>query len=185
MPIRYRSSTNLSGEAEDLVGQAIRAEFDPLGDLLVNSLKTDWPEDTGKSKKSIQKRISGRGLLTRMLVFASSKIAEWIEKGRPKGAKQSPPNTLLAWVKRKGLGRTYDIKTRKLIRGRDRKRNFRTGRDTLLRRQKSIAFLIGRAIKRDGIKGKFLFRNLRQKHERDINAMYGRLKSRVAQALNK
>jgi hypothetical protein len=185
LPIRYRASTNLTDKAEDLVGQAIRDEFDPLGDSLVNSLQSEWPEDTGKSKKTIKKRISGRGLKTRMLIFASADHSEWIEKGRPKGAKQPPPDVLLAYVRRKGLGKAYDIKTRKLIRERDRIGKLRTGRDTLLRRQKSIAFLIGRAIKRNGIKGKFLFRDLRQKHEGEINAMYGRLRARIAQLLNK
>ncbi|MGA9773935.1 MAG: hypothetical protein WBV94_33195 [Blastocatellia bacterium] len=184
MPIRYRANTNL-GQAEDLVGQAVKAEFEPLGDSLVNSLQSEWPEDTGKSKKTIRKRITGRGLLVRMLIFAASAYAEWIEKGRPKGAKQPPPDKILAWVKRKGWGRAFNIKTRKLVRGRDRKRNLRTGRDTLLRRQKSIAFLIGRSIKRKGIKGKFLFRDLRQKHDVEINSMYDRLRSRVAQLLNK
>ena len=185
MPIRYRSSTNLGTEVEDLIGQAIRDEFEPLGDSLVNSLQSEWPEDTGKSKRSIKKRISGSGLRIRMSIYASAAHAEWIEKGRPKGAKQPPVAALLAWVKRKGWGKAFDIKTRKLIRGRDRKRNLRTGRDTLLRRQKSIAFLIGRSIKRNGIKGKFLFRDLRQKHDGEITAMYGRLRNRVAQLLNK
>jgi hypothetical protein len=185
MPIPYRREDNLKyPESEELIGQAVRDEFEPLGDSLVNSLNADWPEDTGKSKRSIRKRISGSGLKTRMLIFASADHAEWVEKGRPKGAKQPPPAALLAYVKRKGLGKAYDIKTRKLIRGRDRKRNLRTGRDTLLRRQKSIAFLIGRSIKRNGIKGKFLFRDLRQKHDSEINAMYSRLRARIAQLLN-
>jgi hypothetical protein len=185
LPIKFRSPDNLKDTLlEDLIGEAIQEGFEPLGDSLVNSLKAEWPEDTGKSKKSIRKRISGAGFKTRMLIYASAESYEWVEKGRPKGAKQPPPPVMLAYVRRKGLGKAYDIRTRKLLRGPDRAGKLRTGKDTLLRKQKSIAFLVGRKIKRDGIPGKFLFRDLRQNHAPEISATYSQIQTRIAELLN-
>jgi hypothetical protein len=185
MGIKYRSSDSLKHTLlEDLIGEAIEEGFESLGGKLVASLQEQSPKDTSKSAKSIRKRISGNGFKTRMLIYASAESYEWVEKGRPKGAKQPPPPVMLAYVRRKGLGKAYDIKTRRLLRGRDRSKNLRTGRDTLLRRQKSIAFLIGRKIARDGIPGKFLFRDLRQNHTNEISATYSQIQIRVAELLN-
>jgi hypothetical protein len=76
MTISYRQPDALKDTLlEDLIGEAIQEGFEPLGDSLVNSLKAAWPEDTGKSRKSIRKRISGNGFKTRMLIYASAATA--------------------------------------------------------------------------------------------------------------
>ncbi len=189
--IHYRRKDKLRfTEAEKLVGDAIRAGFEPLGDQLLQDLKTAAPVDRGKFKGGVRKRISGRGLATRMLIFNNADHAEYVEKGREPG-KPPPSDTILGWVRRKGLGASaFSLKTRRAIsagtkRSVDRKAGKRrAARDSLLVIQKSIAFLISRAIGKRGLKGKFFFRDLRSKQAAKISAAISGIKVRVAQILN-
>lgn len=192
MPVRFRRQDKLKGTlAEELIGQAARDGFTHLGDYLVGRLGEKWPEDTGKSKKSLKKRVSGAGLKTRMLVLADADHAEWVEKGRPKGAKQPPPAAMLKLVRRKGLGASaFSVKTRRQIgAGTRRIRSRADGRlrsssQSLAVIQKSIAFLIGRKIAKDGIPGKFLFRDLKQTYAAEIGATNYSIETKIAQLLN-
>ena len=191
MPVKFRRRDNLKGtEAEKRIGIAIRSGFDPLGSRLAQSLKSRAPTDRKRYQKSIRHRVTGSGLKTRMRVFAGADHAEYIEKGRPKG---SFPNAgaILGWVRRRGLGASQvSQKTRRAIAAGTRRSfnrttgKLRTRAQSLLAIQKSIAFLIGRAIKRRGIKGKFHFRDLKQDYAQQISAAIARIRSLVAQHLN-
>jgi len=64
--------------------------------------------------------------------FFSASYGEFVEKGRRKGARFPPSGPILRWIKVRG------------IKGRDKKGRFITDR--------SLTFLIQRAISRDGIK---------------------------------
>ncbi len=193
MPIQYRRKDHLRGtEAEKRIGEAIREGFEPLGNELVQSIKADSPSDRGRFKKGVKKRISGKGLKTRLLVYNNLDYAEYIEEGRKPGSKPPPPDVLLGWVRRKGLGaKAFSIKTRRAIAaGTTRSFNRaigkrRTAAQSLLNIQKSIAFLIGRSIGKRGIKGLFLFKNLKSKQAGKISSAITGIKTRVANLLNR
>lgn len=191
MAITYRRRDNLKGtEAEAKIGEAIRQGFAPLGDDIVTSIKARSPVDRGRFKAATKKRISGAGLRTRMLIFNDAKHAEFVEGGRRKG-KQPPPEVMLGWVRRKGLGaRGFGVKSRRAISAGTR-RTFnrstgkrRTASQSLLQLQKSIAFLIGRKIGRDGIKGLFLFRDVKSDFASKISSTMVAIQGRVARILN-
>ncbi len=189
MPATFTRRDNLR-RAETRIGEAIRESFEPLGNDLIQSLKDDSPNDTGKFKKGHKKRISGRGLRTRMVILNNAKHAEWVEGGREKG-KQPPPDAMLKWVQRHGLGASaFSVKTRRQIAA-GTKRSFnratgkrRTAAQSLLKIQQGIAFLIGRAIGKRGIKGLFLFRDLKAKHSAKISQSITNIKTRVVNILN-
>ena len=83
---------------------------------------------TGKLVNSITYRIDSQG----KIFFIYAPEGKWVTLGRRKGSKQPPPAPIEAWIKQKGL------------KGRDPK----TGRFIT---DKSLAYLIARGIKRDGI----------------------------------
>ena len=157
MSITLNAHTNLPN-AVNLIGIAIRQGFEPLGDALLNSLKSRSPQDRGKFKKGLKKRISGKGLQTRMLIYNWADHAEWVEKGRTPG-KQPPPQAMLGWVIRKGFSGT-------------------------LQQKKSKAFLVGRKIGRDGIPGLWLFRTLKQVEAARILAAMTAIRANVIALMN-
>src|SRR5689334_19877763 len=116
MPAQYLRRDNLKGtEAETRIGAAVSDEFIPLGDFLVSDLRKRAPADRGMYRNSIERRVSGKGFKTRLVVFAGAPEAEYIEKGRKPG-KAPPPNVLLTWVRGKGLGaKAFSVKTRRAI----------------------------------------------------------------------
>lgn len=191
MPVTFRRRDNLKfTEAEKRVGQAIRAGFEPLGNELVESIKADSPNDRGGFRKGVRKRISGTGFRTRMIIYDSAPHAEWVEKGREPG-KQPPPDVMRSWVRRHGLGASaFSIKTRRQIAAGTRRifskatGKRRTAAQSLQVIQKGIVFVIGRAIGKRGIKGLFLFKNLKSKHAEKISAAITQIKVKVAQILN-
>lgn len=197
MPALVKTAGNLvSPLAADMIGRAIRPEFDALGKTLADSIREDSPESF---KKSIKSAVAGQGLNMRLRVYSNDPDYQWIEEGRKPG-KQPPPAVMLAWVKKKGLGaKAFSIKTRKPLKvGIVRTRNRATGKQrtraqSLLAIQKSIAFLIGRAIGREGLprhtgfKPKHalgLFNGLRQNHAPEIEASYARMGQSIASILN-
>lgn len=189
--IAYRRRDNLKGtEAERMIGEAIRESFSPLGDDIVTSIKARSPVDRGRFKAGTKKRLSGSGLRTRMLIFNDAKHAEFVEAGRRKG-KQPPPEAMPGWVRRKGLGaKSFSVKSRRAI-GAGTRRTFnrstgkrRTASQSLLQIQKSIAFLIGRKIGRDGIRGLFLFRDVKSDFASKISSTMVFTRARVARILN-
>lgn len=192
MPIVYRRRDRLKGtETEELIGQAIREEFATLGDKIVASLKERAPKDQRKFEKSIKHRPSGRGLATRMRISAGAKHAEYVEKGRPKGKKPPPFNAIFAWVRRRGYGASaFSVKTRRAIsagtrRSFNRKEGkLRTRAQSLLQIQKGFAIYVQKKIAKDGIEGKFYFRDMKSYYASEISRIYSRAKVRIAQLLN-
>ena len=84
---------------------------------------------TGKLYNSVSYSVSPDGDIS----FSYAEEGKWVESGRRRGARYPPPGPILQWIKVKG------------IKGRDRT----TGRFIT---DKSLTFLIQRAISRDGIK---------------------------------
>lgn len=84
---------------------------------------------TGRLYNSVSYSVSPDGDIS----FSYAEEGKWVESGRRKGARYPPPGPILQWIKVKG------------IKGRDRT----TGRFIT---DKSLTFLIQRAISRDGIK---------------------------------
>jgi hypothetical protein len=197
MPATVKLSGNLTKrQATSFVGKAIRSVYVPMGDDLLGTLQRDLP---GHFAKSPRKRISGQGFNTKLLLYSNAKGIEYIEEGRKPG-KAPPPDVLLKWVRRKGLGgNALSIKTRRALvvgirRTFSRKEGkLRTRAQSLLAKQKSIAFLIGRAIAKEGLPRNtgrkpshrlFLFRDI-VKHNPGLISGYNRLlQSRVNQILN-
>ena len=83
---------------------------------------------SGKLVSSVRYTINAQG----KIFFIYAPEGKWVTLGRRKGSKQPPPAPIEAWIKQKGL------------KGRDPK----TGRFIT---DKSLAYLIARGIKRDGI----------------------------------
>jgi hypothetical protein len=92
--------------------------------------------------------------------FFSASYGEFVEKGRKKGARFPPSDPILRWIKVRG------------IKGRDKKGRFIT--------DKSLTFLIQRAISRDGIKPLPFF-NLAIRRAGGVKA----LNTAVAEAIKK
>lgn len=189
--IIFRRRDNLKGTlAERLIGDGIRSGFNSLGDDLVRDLQSQSPNDRGGFRRGHRKRISGAGLRTRMIIVNTVRHAEFVEFGRKPG-KQPPPQVMLAYVRRKGIGaKVFSIKTRRGI-GAGTRRTFnkatgkrRTASQSLLVIQKSIAFLIGRKIGKFGIKGLFLYRDLKSRNASKISFAMTRIRLRVASLLN-
>lgn len=84
---------------------------------------------TGRLYNSVSYSVSPDGDIS----FSYAEEGKWVESGRRRGARYPPPGPILQWIKVKG------------IKGRDRT----TGRFIT---DKSLTFLIQRAISRDGIK---------------------------------
>jgi hypothetical protein len=84
---------------------------------------------TGKLYNSVSYSVSPDGDIS----FSYAEEGKYVESGRRRGARYPPPGPILQWIKVKG------------IKGRDRT----TGRFIT---DKSLTFLIQRAISRDGIK---------------------------------
>ena len=84
---------------------------------------------TGRLYNSVSYSVSPDGDIS----FSYAEEGKWVESGRRKGARYPPPGPILQWIKVKG------------IKGRDRT----TGKFIT---DKSLTFLIQRAISRDGIK---------------------------------
>jgi hypothetical protein len=179
-----------------LISVAARWSLDPLGAFLVSDLQNDLP---GHFKKTVKRKFTGRGIKLQMVIFSNAPGIKYIEEGRDPG-KQPPPAVLLKWVRRKGLGGlALSLKTRRaLVVGITRTRERATGRlrtraQSLLAKQKSIAFLIGRKIAQEGLPRNtgrrpshalFLFRDLKSKHATRINATVAVMQNRVTQIIN-
>jgi hypothetical protein len=192
MPVTFRRQDKLKFTVlEERIGLAITTGFNRLGEQLITSLQARSPVDRGTYRKGHKKRITGRGLKTTMRVYNSSSHAEWVEKGRKPNSKQPPPAVMLALVKRKGLGaRAFSVKTRRAvsagtIRTTDRKTGKRrTAGQSFLKQQKSIAFLIGRSIAREGIPALRQYLNLKTDEAARISAAITRIRNNIVALAN-
>jgi hypothetical protein len=183
-------------QATAFIGRAIRSVYDLLGNDLVSSLQDDLP---GHYKKSVRRKVTGRGFDTILTLYSNAPGIEAIEEGRKPG-KAPPPDVLLKWVRRKGLGgNALSIKTRRaLVVGINRTTERSTGRrrtraQSLLAKQKSIAFLIGRRIAKEGLPRStgfkpahrlFLFRDIVKHNAATVSGHMKLLQLRVNQVLN-
>lgn len=195
MSIRVVTRGNLTkGQATGFIGRAIRSVYEQMGNELVDSLERTLP---GHFKKTVRKKVTGQGFGTKLTIFSSAKGIQYIEEGRGQG-KAPPPDVILKWVRRKGLGvKSFSIKTRKALGVRrtvDRTTGKRrsTGKSLLIQ-QKSIAFLIGRKIAKEGLPRNtghkpshrlFLFRDLAKNNPAIVNPYMKTLQSRISQILN-
>jgi hypothetical protein len=197
MPVRFKAEGPLTRRnAAAFIGRAIRSIYEPLGNDLVASLQKDLP---GHYKKTVKKRVTGKSFDTKLTLYSNAAGIEAIEEGRKPG-KAPPPDVLLKWVRRKGLGgNALSIKTRRaLVVGIRRTRESGTGRlrtraQSLLAKQKSIAFLIGRKIAKEGLPRNtgfkpshrlFLFRDIQRNNPATISGYMKLLQLRVNQVLN-
>lgn len=198
MSVQTRTIGNLfRGKYVNIIGNSTRSVYSELADDLIVSLQKDLP---GHYKKTVKKKITGRGFDVKFQLYSDEPGIENIEKGRKANKKTPPPNVLLKWVQRKGLGaNAQSVRTRRSLavgirRTRDKKTGeLRTKRQSLLAKQKSIAFLIGRAIKKEGLPRStgfppshklYLFRDLRKNNAGIINSHVKNLQNRIAQGLN-
>lgn len=197
MPVRFKAEGPLSrGQAAAFIGRTIRSVYDALGNDLQSSLESDLP---GHYKKTVRRKVTGRSFETRLTLYSNAEGIDAIEEGR-KAGKAPPPAVLLKWVRRKGLGgNALSIKTRRaLVVGIRRTRESGTGRlrtraQSLLAKQKSIAFLIGRKIAKEGLPRNtgfkpshrlFLFRDIQKHNAATISGHMKILQLRVNQVLN-
>lgn len=197
MGITTRTIGNLfKGKAIPLIGNSTRAEYSSLADDLTVSLQKNLP---GHYKKTVKRQITGRGFDVKFRLYSDAEGIENIEKGRKANKKAPPSKVLLKWVQRKGLGaNAQSVSTRRsltvgIARTRNRSGRLRTRSQSLLAKQKSIAFLIGRKIRNEGLPRNtgfppshklYLFRDLRKNNAGIINSHIKNLQTRIAQALN-
>ena len=146
----------------DQTQREIKNELSAIGEEWIGAARKDAPADRGRLRGSISKKSAA----TTLEIIAQSQQAAYMEFGTKKQFKApaalgnypaqfrgsdstgvNPITALTAWVKRKGLNAvTYNVKTRK-----------KTYKNKTVA-ARSIAFLIYRKIKRDGVKPQpFLF----------------------------
>lgn len=195
MPITTKFTGGLTTRyAARLIGNVARQTYEKLADdVLLPSLQKSLPGHYGKT---VKKKITGEGLNVQMVIYSNEKGIKQIEEGRPAGGKRPPPKVLLKWVQKKGLGaKAQSVKTRRSLavgikRTFDRKAGkLRTRRQSLLARQKSIAFAIGVNIQREGLPRNTgfpsshnlrLFENLKQNNAAAYNASLKAMEERIA-----
>lgn len=198
MPIVSKLTGNLTTPyAARLIGSAARDIYDDLAkNTLLPYLRRELP---GHFKEKVGSRITGQGLNTQLVIYSNERGIKQIEEGRAPG-KQPPPNVLLKWVQKHGLGaNAQSIKTRRsLAVGVRRIRNTKTGKlrtkvQSLLVRQKSIAFAIGRNIAKEGLPRNtgfkpshalFLFRDMKQNNATEVNAATLAIQAKIVAILN-
>jgi hypothetical protein len=195
MPVRFKAEGPLTRRnAAAFIGRAIRSIYEPLGNDLVNSLQNDLP---GHYKKTVKKKVTGKSFDTKLTLYSNAAGIEAIEEGRKPG-KAPPPDVLLKWVRKRGLGvKSFSIKTRRALGVRriiDRSTGKkRSAGKSLLIQQKSIAFLIGRKIAKEGLPRStgfkpshrlFLFRDIQRNNPATISGYMKLLQLRVNQVLN-
>jgi hypothetical protein len=182
-------------QATAFIGRAIRSVYDALGGDLITELQADLP---GHYKKGLKKKVTGKGFDTHLTVYSNVKGIDAIEEGREAGKKPPPPDVLLKWVKKRGLGvKTFSIKTRRALgvrRIRERKTGkLRSSGKSLLIKQKGIAYIIGQLIAKEGLPRKtgfkpshklFLFRDVKKHYPATVSKHNRLLQLRVNQVLN-
>lgn len=156
------------------IREEVREEFKEAATETMNEMKRDVPVNQARLKNSLVVNVKG-DLQTE--IVAQSNYAAFVEFGTksnadipvgletyaaqfrgPSGISDVDPLVALtAWVRRKGLAATYSTK-RYDIRSRQGVRTSRNNAEA--QRERSIAFLIWRKIKRFGIKAQpFFFRD--------------------------
>lgn len=198
MPIVSKLTGNLTSPyAARLIGGVARDTYEALAkDTLLPYLRRELP---GHYKEKVSSRITGKGLDTQLIIYSNERGVKQIEEGRNPG-KAPPAKVLLKWVQEKGLGaNAQSIKTRRSLatgvrRIRDRKTGkVRTRVQSLLVRQKSIAFAIGRNIAREGLPRNtgfkpshalFLFRDMKQNNATEVNAATLAIQAKIVAILN-
>jgi hypothetical protein len=114
-----------------LESEVIKAEQEWAQEVVTNArsiLIRNNKVATGRLVNSIRYTVNPQG----DIIFLYSEDGKWVSQGRRKGARFPPPAPISRWIRAKG------------IQGRDKKGRFISN--------KSLTFLISRAIARDGIK---------------------------------
>ncbi len=167
VPITFRRNDPLRGtEAERRIGEALREGWQPLGEKLVEWLRSKSPTYKGTYKKSHKLKTRGVGLKTALVVFSNDRLAKYKDHGRGKG-KFAPPPAMLAYVRFKGW-------------------HLRGSHAPLKTQQKSLAFLIGRRQSEKGTKNPpHLYDQVVDANQGTITQAIKRLSSLVAEKLSR
>jgi hypothetical protein len=166
MPVSYEFSARVEGpladsrEAVQVVGQEIHRGMATAVQELERRVRARAPggvlQDAGL-RGSIAGEVRGRGLDIHGVVGSPLPYAAVVELGRRAGAKQPPPGALDLWVKRI-LG----------VPGEEVRR---------------VAFLVGRAIARRGIPGRFMFRDALASFRPQLSQIFDDVGAAIARRL--
>lgn len=145
---------------------------------ITDSLDKHGKEATGRLKQSVRvyPTIYGQKI---SLVVEMEEYWKYVEEGRKKGSKQPPPETMLKHLANRGYWYATGLKNlqnfRKDKKGNMVKRKKPMAKDKAL---KSLAYLIGRGIKKHGIKPTHFLEEavdgFEQQLKRDLVAAIGR-----------
>lgn len=150
----------------------LKAELSITANEIRDGAKRDAPTDEGRIRQSISNKTTGE---LEFEVVAQSFYAGYLEFGTktktvippglediagqlkgPVGGNGDPLKAIEAWVKRKGIAGTLSVKTKKLSRSKKSLANI-----------KSVAFLIWRKIRKEGIKPQpYFFKQMAPAEER-------------------
>jgi hypothetical protein len=201
MPMAMNTSGPLfGGDPKQQAASTIRRGLNLLGDAAINTIQKQLPGHFGR-KGVVTKKVTGTGLNLTLTVGSDEPGIAEIEGGREPG-KQPPPDVLLRWVQRKGLatrrqaavrartarasgGRAYAVRKNTAVRQRRQ--------PSIMAVQRSLAFVIGRAIAKQGLPrhtgfkpshGLFVFRDYAANNPAEIADSLNRMGLDLVRGLN-
>ncbi len=184
MPVQFRRRDALRGtETERRITSALQDGWKDLGGKLVRYLRGKSPVYRGRFKASHKFKTRGTGLRTVLVVYSSDKLGAYKDRGREAG-KFPPPDDMLAYVRKRGLGRfqriSFSKKSGRLVRSSRSKM-------TITSVQKGIAFLIGRKLSKGNINSKRpnLYSKVLDDNRATIAGGIKRLSSKIAEMLSR
>lgn len=181
MKIKIDTTKFLAGldKLSEKLGQAIVDGSHEAGLMIEGRIKEEWPVSTGESARQITtKTIVQKGkVVTRVGSSVKVPWAVIIEEGRKKGSKLPNLGAISKFLGRnKPLQRSLDsVRKEQYDKAKSHRSSFKPTKiirvsdefDDLDSKQKGMVFIIARAVARNGIKGKFIFKKVRGRSEKD------------------
>jgi hypothetical protein len=189
MPVRVTTSGPIfEGRFPEIFGQAFRQGASRQGRDILQGLIAESPLYRGDWRRGFGLTFEGSGTRTSLIWFNDADDAQWVDQGRGPG-KFPPPDVMLTWVLARRLAEqnimTATYKASNIGRGLKLSNSAKPKRlRDPLAEARSIAYLIGRKISRQGLPGFHMYDRINTGYDLLIDFMTDDISSRLAQLLN-